>query len=51
MDARGGLGDPGPWRQRALLGRDRWDADALRDLVRDNVSEHLMDTNAVLGDQ
>jgi SRSO17 transposase len=21
-------GDPGPWRQQALLGRDRWDADA-----------------------
>ena len=27
-------GDPGPWRQQAVLGRDRWDADALRDLVR-----------------
>jgi SRSO17 transposase len=27
-------GDPGPWRQQGLLGRDRWDADALRDLVR-----------------
>ena len=24
-------GDPGPWRQQALLGRDRWEADALRD--------------------
>jgi hypothetical protein len=24
-----------PWRQQAVLGRDRWDADALRDLVRD----------------
>ena len=23
-------GDPGPWRQQAVLGRDRWDADALR---------------------
>jgi SRSO17 transposase len=22
-------GDPGPWRQQAVLGRDRWDADAL----------------------
>ena len=22
-------GDPGPWRQQALLGRDRWDADTL----------------------
>src|SRR4051812_45924308 len=28
-------GDPGPWRQQAILGRSRWDADALRDLVRD----------------
>ena len=27
-------GDPGPWRQQAVLGRSRWDADALRDLVR-----------------
>ena len=34
-------GDPGPWRQQELLGRDRWDADALRDLVRDDVVEHL----------
>src|SRR5450432_838197 len=24
-------GDPGPWRQQALLGRDQWEADALRD--------------------
>jgi SRSO17 transposase len=41
-------GDPGPWRQQALLGRDRWDAHALRDLVRDYVTQHLADTNAVL---
>ena len=41
-------GDPGPWRQQALLGRDRWDADALRDLVRDYVVEHLADDAAVL---
>src|SRR3569623_1317923 len=27
-------GDPGPWRQQAILGRRDWDADALRDLVR-----------------
>jgi len=27
-------GDPGPWRQQAVLGRGRWDADALRDVVR-----------------
>ena len=28
-------GDPGPWRQQALRGRARRDADALRDTVRD----------------
>src|ERR1700689_4622849 len=41
-------GDPGPWRQQALLGRDRWDADALRDMVREYVVEHLADEAAVL---
>jgi SRSO17 transposase len=41
-------GDPGPWRQQALLGRARWDADALRDLVRDDVVETLADPDAVL---
>ena len=41
-------GDPGPWRQQELLGRDRWDADALRDLVRDYVVEHLGHDDAVL---
>jgi len=41
-------GDPGPWRQQALLGRDRWEADALRDMVRDYVIEHLGDEDAVL---
>jgi SRSO17 transposase len=34
-------GDPGPWRQQALLGRDRWDADALRALVCDYVVDIL----------
>ncbi len=28
-------GDSGPWRQQAVLGRSHWDADALRDMVRD----------------
>jgi SRSO17 transposase len=28
-------GDPGPWRQQVILGRDRWEADAMRDVVRD----------------
>ena len=41
-------GDPGPWRQQELLGRDRWDADALRDLVRDYVVEHVAHDDAVL---
>lgn len=41
-------GDPGPWRQQELLGRDRWDADELRDLVRDYVIEHLAHDDAVL---
>jgi SRSO17 transposase len=41
-------GDPGPWRQQAILGRGRWDADALRDTVRDYVVEGLMADDAVL---
>src|ERR671920_2474082 len=41
------VGDPGPWRQQALLGRAQWDADALRDLVRDYVVETLADPDAV----
>src|ERR671938_334564 len=41
-------GDPGPWRQQALLGRARWDAEALRDLVRDYVVETLAEPQAVL---
>src|SRR5687767_5318718 len=41
-------GDPGPWRQQAVLGRSRWDADALRDLVRDYALETLTAPDAVL---
>ena len=41
-------GDPGPWRQQALLGRALWDADALRDVVRDYVVETLAEPDAVL---
>src|SRR3954471_3719459 len=41
-------GDPGPWRQQAILGRGRWEADALRDIVREYVVERLADENAVL---
>ena len=40
-------GDPGPWRQQAILGRSRWDADALRDIVRDYVVETLAADDAV----
>ena len=41
-------GDPGPWRQQAILGRGRWDADALRDVVREYALETLSDGDAVL---
>ncbi len=41
-------GDPGPWRQQALLGRAQWEADALRDVVRDYVIDTLGDPEAVL---
>ncbi|KKW89250.1 transposase, partial [Sphingobium chungbukense] len=33
---------------RAILGRGRWDADALRDIVRDYVVENLATADAVL---
>ena len=41
-------GDPGPWRQQAILGRSHWHADALRDVVRDHVIETLGAPEAVL---
>jgi len=41
-------GDPGPWRQQAILGRSQWDADGLRDVVRDYALETLGDEDAVL---
>ncbi len=41
-------GDAGPWRQQAILGRGRWEADALRDLVRDYALETPADPDAVL---
>jgi SRSO17 transposase len=41
-------GDPGPWRQQAILGRGRWDADALRNMVRDYALESLAQPDAVL---
>jgi SRSO17 transposase len=41
-------GDLGPWRQQAVLGRSHWDADALRDMVRDYALETLAAPGAVL---
>ena len=41
-------GDPGPWRQQSVLGRGQWDADALRDVVREYALETLADPDAVL---
>src|SRR5512142_2679552 len=41
-------GDKGLWRQQAILGRGRWEADALRDTVRDYTLEILADPDAVL---
>ena len=41
-------GDPGPWRQQAILGRGRWEADDLCDIVRGYVLETLADDDAVL---
>src|SRR4051794_19052545 len=41
-------GDTGPWRQQAVLGRSHWDADALRDVVRDYALETLAEGDAVL---
>ncbi len=40
-------GDPGPWRQQAILGRSRRYEDALRDVVRGYVVEHSAATDAV----
>ena len=41
-------GDPGPWRQQAILGRGNWNAEALRDIVREYALETLSDRDAVL---
>src|SRR3954452_18415143 len=41
-------GDTGPWRGGAILGRGRWEGDALRGVVRDYAVESLADRDAVL---
>ena len=44
-EAAGGCG---PWRQQAILGRGRWDADALREIAREYALETLAEETAVL---
>jgi SRSO17 transposase len=41
-------GHGAPYRVQSLLGRSRWDADRLRDLVRDYAFEALGDSDGVL---
>lgn len=41
-------GDPGPWRQQSVLGRGQWNADALREIVREYAVETLGADDAVL---
>jgi SRSO17 transposase len=41
-------GDPGPWRPQTVLGRGRWEADALRDAVRDYTLETPAEPDATL---
>src|ERR1700750_1185267 len=41
-------GDPGPWRQQAILRPMPWAAEALRDVVRECVAETLASPDAVL---
>ena len=42
------VGDPTPYALQNLLGRAQWDADAVRDDLRDYVREHLGDPGGVL---
>ena len=41
-------GDTGLWRQQAVLGRTSWDAEALRDVVRDYALDPLGEPDATL---
>src|SRR3954462_8451138 len=42
-------GAPGPWRQQAILGRGRWEADALRDVGRYDARESRADQDSGRG--
>jgi len=44
-------GDPAPWRQQTILGRGRWDADALRDILPNDVVETLCCRRCCSGDR
>ena len=44
---REAAGASGPWRQQSILGRGRWDADALHDIVCGYVVAHRADEDAV----
>lgn len=41
-------GDKGPWRQQALLGRVKWEADELNDVIRDYVIENFGEEEGIL---
>src|SRR4028119_1411951 len=48
----GAAAAPGRWRQQAILGRGRWEAEALRDIVRDHALETLAGPEGgVVGDE
>ncbi len=40
--------DKGPWRQQAILGRRRWEADRLKETVREYVIEHFGEEEGIL---
>ncbi len=44
-------GDPGSWRQQAILGRGHCDGNALRAIVRRYVVEHLADKAVLVVDE
>jgi len=41
-------GDKGPWKQQAILGRRKWEADRLRDTVREYVVEEFGEKEGIV---
>jgi SRSO17 transposase len=41
-------GDKGPWRQQAILGRGRWEADELCEVIREYVVENFGEEEGIL---